>query len=138
MTETIVSPYDIFSTEENLEVSGVEVAIGQMFFTLARAGGQNMKFKKAAQAKFKPYEFAIANDALSERQAQELVVDVFVDTVLLGWRNVYGRDKVLIPYSKEAAIKLLLDLPDLFLRLQNEASTMSNFRKKGIEEVAKN
>lgn len=138
MTAPIVSPYDIFKTEENLETTGARVSIGPMTFIVARAGGSNTKFKKQAAETFKPYEFAIATDAMSEQQARELLVDVFVDTILLGWEGVYDQDKQLLPYSKDAARKLLLDLPDLFLRLQNEAQAISNFRSKGLEEVAKN
>lgn len=138
MTDHVTSAYDLFETVGSLEKTGVWIAIGPMEFLLARAGGENTEFKKAAQAKFKPFELALANDTMDEKLAQKLVIEVMCTTVLLGWRNVYDRDKNELPFTKENAIKLLTDLPALFEKLQAEAQRIGNFRNKGNETVAKN
>lgn len=140
MTDTskIISAYDQFESDRALEQDGVWVQIGTMEFQVARAGGDNDEFIKAASKKFKPFQAAIAADTMPKQLATELVLEVFVTTVLKGWRNVFGRDKVELAFSVENAMKLLTDLPNLFVQLQAEAQRVTNFRKVNLEAAAGN
>lgn len=137
MTETKrASVYDIFETETDAEVSGAWIDIGPSKFKLARAGGANENFMKTAAKRLKPFQSAI--DSLPRKAADELAQGIFVDTILLDWKDVTDREGVEIPYSREAAKKLFVDLPNLFIALQNEANKMSNFTKSNLEAAAKN
>lgn len=137
MSETM-NAYSLFESDADAETSGVWVPIADMKFKLARAGGLNDNFAKAVTKTFKPYQAAVASDTMPKELALELVINVFVDTVLLGWENVKGRDGAAIEYSKASAKKLLTELPNLFLKLQEEATKLSNFRKESLEIVAGN
>ncbi|WBF76922.1 hypothetical protein PSV3_00220 [Septimatrevirus PSV33] len=75
---------------------------------------------------------------LKNEVAESLFMGVFVDTVLRGWKNVQGEDGKEIAYSKDAAISLLSELPDVYERLQEEAKLASNFRDNALEAEAKN
>lgn len=136
--KNIISAYDQFDSDASLETEGVWTTIGTMEFKLARAGGDNDDFVKAVTKSFKPFQVAIANDTMPKEMAVDLVVDVFVDTIIKDWKNVYGRDKQAIEFSKDAAKTLLRDLPNLFIALQAEAQKISNFRKANLEAAAGN
>ena len=76
-------------------------------------------------------------DNLKKAQ-DELAIGIFVDTILQDWKGVSARDGSELPYSKENAKALLLDLPNLFGTLQAEANKMSNFTQASLELAAKN
>ncbi len=137
-TSNIISAYDQFESDRSLEQDGVWVQIGTMEFQVARAGGDNDAFIKEASKKFKPFQAAISADTMPKQLATELVLEVFISTVLKGWRNVFGRDKVELEFTAENAKKLLTDLPNLFVQLQNEAQRVTNFRKANLEAAAGN
>lgn len=135
-TKTGASVYDIFETETDAEVSGTWIDIGPSKFKLARAGGANENFLKTAAKRIKPFQSAL--ESLPKKAADEMAQGIFVDTILLDWQNVTDRSGQEIPYSRDAAKKLLQDLPNLFIALQAEANKMSNFTKSNLEAAAKN
>lgn len=72
-------------------------------------------------------------------------IDVFVESILLGWENVaeYRKDEgfprpKLMEFNNENAKFLLTDLPDLFEFLTNEASKIENFQDETDNEAVKN
>lgn len=132
----MTSIYDIYETEAAAEVSGAWIDIGPSQFKLARAGGANEAFQKTATKRLKPFQANLDN--LPKKAADELAAGIFIDTLLLDWKNVIGRDGLEIAFSKEAARKLLTELPNLFAALQNEANKMSNYTKANLEAAAKN
>ena len=77
-------------------------------------------------------------DSLPKKAADELAIGIFIDTILLDWKNVTDRTGTEIVFSKEAARKLLNDLPNLFIVLQAEANKMSNYTKASLDAAAKN
>lgn len=138
MTE-LTSPtslYDMFETNSGAEKEGVWVTIGQSRFKIARAGGSNETFMTEASRRLKPFHAALEN--LPQKTANQIAVEIFVDLLLLGWENVPDRAGNLLEFSKDAAKKLLLELPNLFLVLQAESQRMSNFTAAAIEAAAKN
>lgn len=138
MTEAVMSAYDMFESDAKAEKAGTWIGLGTMRFKIARAGGANSDFIKLASQRFKPYQAAINADTMPKEIADDLVVGIFVDTIVLDWENVYGRDKQLIPFSKEACRKLLTDLPNLFTELQQASMKVSNFQKENLEAAAGN
>lgn len=140
MTEAkkFISAYDQFESDGGLEADGVWCPIGTMSFKLARAGGENEDFVKKASKRFKPFQAAIAADAMPKQLATDLVVEVFAETILKDWRDVYDRGGELLPYTKENAVRLLTELPNLFVALQQESQKVANFRKENLEASAGN
>lgn len=133
-----LSAYAQFESDAALEAAGVWRQIGTMEFLIARAGGENEDFLKTAGKRFKPYQAALAAETMPKELARDLVIDVFVDTILKDWRGVFDRDGVELPFSKENAKRLLRDLPNLFAALQAESQKQGNFRRANVEEAAKN
>ena len=134
----IISAFDQFESDVSLEQDGVWVQVGTMGFKVARAGGDNDEFVKAVSKRFKPYQAALSADTFPKEMAHDLVVGVFVDTVIKDWKDVYGRDKQPIAFSKEAAKQLFIELPNLFMAVQAEAQKLSNFRRENLEAAAGN
>lgn len=140
MTEDkkIISAYALYASDAKAEQAGTWVPVGPFKFKLARAGGANERFQKEAAKRFKPFQAAISNDTMPKEMAEDLVIEIFVDTIVLDWADVGDRDGVAIPFSKDAARKLFRDLPNLFEDLQKEAVKAGNFRKENLEAAAGN
>ncbi|HPQ38574.1 MAG TPA: hypothetical protein PLW97_13105, partial [Synergistaceae bacterium] len=68
---------------------------------------------------------------------QSIAMTAFVETVLLEWKGV-ELDGEELSFSKENALKLFRELPDLFNDLFNQAKSTANFRAAELEEDAKN
>lgn len=113
-------------------------------FLLARASASNPKFAKGAEAIGKKFKRQLETDSLSNEVARTLNKALFLDTILLDWRNVWlptdddSGTEHLVPYSRENADKLFDLLPDLYELLEGEAKKLSNFRDAEIENDAKN
>jgi hypothetical protein len=127
---------DKFETDTELETSkGVAVEIdGIGTFTILRAHARNQKFIKAYRDKVSPYlessEAKNKKEDEADKKLEELNREIFVETVIIGLKNVDGQ---VIPYdddAKSAVKELLAVTPDLYTLLQNEAMTASNFRKR--------
>lgn len=133
------SIYDMFESDDNLEKKGIWVDYsGAGSFLVARAGGANQKFAKVLQAKTQPYKFQIDNDLMDEKVGRKLLIEAFVEAVLLDWKDVYDRSGVKMSCTKDNAVKLFTDLPDLFQDLQQQASKFANFRRQEIERTSGN
>lgn len=136
---TTTNLYDMFGTDEDFEREGIWYAFSEETkFRLARAGGANLRFAKSLEAKTRPYRRQIENESIDNELANNLLLEAFVETVLLDWQGVKDRDGNDLPYSKDNALKLLKDLPDLYLELRTEAARLSNFRTKEIEDDSGN
>ena len=123
----------IFKRNTEVEKDGVWFVIGEepheISFRMKRFGGDNNHSLRAALAKhYKPYARLIENDTLPESKGHEISVKVFVDTCLTDWKGV-EINGVQEAFSKEAAVKLLIALPELFDKLKVYASDRSNFRE---------
>lgn len=81
------------------------------------------------------------------------LIEAFVDTVMVDWENVRDfrmRDKpeafptngdgklVFIPYSRENAIFVFNELPDMFDYVVEESKKLQNFQNQANEVEAKN
>lgn len=140
-----MSLYSAFKTDKTQERQGrwfdIAAVINSDYtkpgFKMARMGQANPEFQAAIEEQSKELKQALDLDLLTDAIASPVLRRVFIDTVLLDWRNVYGEAGEVIPFSKEAATKLFEELPDLFLLLAEEARKLSNFRAKEVEEVGK-
>lgn len=131
----MTSTYSAFANNEELETQGIVVDYGPAGkFLIARAGGANRKFQRVSEKVFRPYRRQIEAKTIDPKVADKLLAQVFAQTVILGWENVTDRDGNELEFSPENAQKLLLDLPDLFASLREEAVAAANFRADEVEE----
>ncbi len=162
MTQDIFEAYE---TDRTAERQGVKVRaelLPDAVFIIARAGGANDHFAKEGEKRFRPYRQAIEKGKMESAEAIKLATELFVDTQLKGWEgiNVKKRDaegKVVmedvpqddgslkqepvfepLPFTRENALKLFKQLPELSNELQRKAQQMATFQKANIENDAKN
>ena len=134
-----MSIYRMFKTDEQHEKNGIVLDYGQGGqIRIARAGGGNARYGKLLGDRMKPYRRQIENGTLDNQVAEKIMAEVYADAVVLGWENVTGADGQPLPFSREACVQLLLDLPELFRDIQEQATKVANFRAAELEEDAKN
>ena len=130
--------YKKYKTDKKLDNEGVFVDYGGgTKFRLARMSRTNQRYQKAMTEVMEQHEIALKRKSLDEDLAEELQIKVFVETILLDWEGVNAPDGQPLEYSKDAAIKLLTDLPDLYSDLQEQASSISHFREMEDAETVK-
>lgn len=142
--------YTMFKTEEKHETQGVWLEYGRTDPTpehpegepirikIARAGGKNMSFNKALEKATRPYRKAIQTGTIALDTIENLYREVFVDHVVLDWTNVSAPIKdasgavtgfELLPYKRDNVLRVLIDLPDLYNDLKEQANSLSLFRE---------
>jgi hypothetical protein len=140
-----MSLWKAFGTDEQMEVSGVPIkpagfnADGtEATFFVARIGGQNHQFTKIRDQIMRPYSREIEAGTLDPQHMFRLNVEVFVKANLKGWQHVRDIDEQEIRFSYDNAIKLLTQLPDLYLTLAYEAGKIANYQAIATEAAEKN
>ena len=131
-------PYSVFRTDKALEKEGIVLDYGDFKIKVARAGGANAAFQKALAAKVRPYKRQLDAGTIPDDVAEKLFLDVYAESVVLGWEGVTDENGKPLPFSKENAVKLFSDLPDLFRDVQSQAASISNFRAEVTEDTIKN
>jgi hypothetical protein len=146
----MASPYKLFKANVDLETQGVIINYGdEAWFKIARSGGTNKRYLKEMGDKLKPFRRQIQTETMDEKVADQIVLEVFVDTVLLGWgsKDADGKDRPGIiddedgnplQFTRENAIRVLKDLPELFRELRGESERLANFVLQTKEADAKN
>lgn len=102
---------------------------------LARFGRTNKKWLAAFREATKDLD----TDNLSQDEDFQITVQVFCESVLLGWEHMQPEDDgVELEYSTANAIKFLSDpeWTDFFADLQQKSNARDNFKKR--EKEAKN
>lgn len=137
-----------FKTNSAKEVEGVEIEFPEAtnndktvpVFVLSRMGKANKTYAKALEAKTRPFRRQVELGTMKTEVADELFLNVFVDTILRGWRHVQDDNGAEIPFTRENAIALLTEpgMEDLYERLQTEAGLSANFRDLKLESEAGN
>lgn len=114
-------------------------------FTISRAGNANKRYKKLMMRTFAPHQRAMQLKQFPDEKAGELLMDVFIGSVLLGWQHVTNADVTgdkdkegFADYNSANAKLLFKNLPDLYDDLNAQAADASLFREGELEESAKN
>lgn len=131
-------------TDPKLEQDGIWIPNGEtddgrpIAFRVRRSGGANKAYEKGVRDAFKPHT-ALINAGIANNDALEKVlVKVFANTVLVGWENVDDAEGKAIPFSKEAALEMLTELPDLYKQLMSASGQMALFRSESLKADAGN
>lgn len=117
--------------DADLAANGVTVDLGNgESVKVARAGNAN--FNKELRKVAKKYGNAF--QSLGDEKIEQLVMEVYCRTVLLGW-NGYEKE-----YSHANAVEVMLDPANVEFRelVEKLASTNETFRKEVIDDVVKN
>lgn len=142
-----MSLHKTFKTDHNLEIEGVWLEYGHVEnadgtpdqtrpirILVARAGGANVAFQKALEKATKPHRTALRVGTMSNSSADNLYKEVFASTVLKGWINVQNAAGDFLEFSKENALAIFEELPDLYADIRDQATAISIFRETLIEE----
>jgi hypothetical protein len=138
-----MSLYRKFETNKETETSGQWFDIstdddGVVSFNLARMGGSNKEYSRAIDERISGLKLQLKLGTISNEQMEMILLDVFLDSVLLGWKNVKGRDGSLLAYNRSNAKTLLNDLPELYAVLRELATKSEYFLLSKLEADAKN
>jgi len=134
----MTSPYALFSTDTNLEQAGITLDYGSFRLSIARAGGANRKFAQVLEAKLKPHRRQIQTETLADEVAHRLIVEAYAESVILGWDGVVDTAGQPLPFTRDNAVRLMTDLPDLFRDVQEQATKAALFRRQAQEADEKN
>lgn len=139
--------YDVFETDENLETDGIWLDYGDFRVRIASAGQGNKKYVKYAEKALKPIRKAMQAGALSNERSIAIMSDIYAKTIVMDWetmqdgslvKGVEQRDGSIGPVNPEVVKQAFLDLPNLFIDIQEQANSISNFRKAELEEESGN
>lgn len=131
--------YDQFATDGDAESQGVWLDYGSAGrVRVARAGGSNVRFTRRLEAFGKKYKRQIELEILDDSVAEKELIQIYADTVILGWEDVKGRDGKDLPFSKPNVVQLLTDLPELFRDIREQSTRLALFRELEDGEAAGN
>jgi len=142
-----MSMYNIFETDEDLETTGIWIDYGDFRVKIAAAGQGNKNYVKYAEKALKPVRKVMSAGALSNERSLGIMADIYAKTIVLDWETVVdeeakkgieSRDGSIVPFNYENVRKVFHDLPNLFIDIQEQASSIANFRKAELEEEAGN
>lgn len=136
----IKSMYDLFATDESKEIEGIWLDYGPAGrIRIARAGQSNKLFQKTSERVLRPHSKAIEKKTIDPDLFDDLLKQIYVRSIILGWENVRDREGNELSFSADNVMGLLNDLPDLWVEIREQAMTASNFLEEGdTEEDSKN
>ena len=134
-----MSIYSTFGTNKELEKNGAWVEIdNHTRFLIARIGTVGCEYDKLLRVVTKPHRRAIENESISPELVTKITTETFAKTAVLNWQGVKDEEGNDIQFSKENAVKLLSDLPELADILITFARDFQNYRREQLEEDSKN
>lgn len=101
-----------------------------------RAGGSNRKFLQAFSALTKPHKRQMQRGTLDPDLSDKILIEVYLEAVILGWEGFCEANGTPIKYSKTAARELFTQVPELFQDVVNFASDAATFQQRDAEEAA--
>jgi hypothetical protein len=120
-----------YKTDKALETQGIWFNISEECgFLMRRFGGFNSTEVKKAMAKYyKPFSKMIKAGTLPADKENLVMVKTFVEASMIDWRGV-EIDGEEVDYSFDAAVKLLVELPQLAETLIEYASSYESFKEE--------
>jgi hypothetical protein len=140
-----------FATDENIEISGIEVKYGKNAdgsvptFVICRQGGSNKKYFKVLDRVTKPVRRQMDLGTLDDEESKDLMMDVFYESVMKPWSNILLSDVTgdendvgYAPYNRENVKMLFKRLPEIYNDLTQKSQTVALFRIEAQEAEVKN
>jgi hypothetical protein len=128
-----------YQTDPEKERNGIRVEIEESVFFVRRMGGNNHAWRYALASAMDKHRPEIVNGNGAEVLAvfdatERSLQDAFVATCFIGWENVPDAEHP-IEFTREAAMALLLECPDVWLQLRNTAQSIDSFRKEDVHAL---
>jgi hypothetical protein len=134
-----LSIYKKFKTSETAESEGVELDYGESGrIRIARAGGSNKAYLRAIERINRKYKRQLQLDIMDDAVVRAMMVEVYADTVVLGWEGVCGEDGQPLKFTRDNVVKVFTDLPELFKDVFEMANNIALFKTSIDEAEAKN
>jgi len=125
-----------FGTDPDIESAGIDVHLGgDLYLTLARAGGGNLRYEASMRKHFAPHKRALSAGTLDEKTATEVLKKVYSEAVIIGWRGTLQIDGDTLPYSPANALRAITEFPELWRIVQEESGKFTNFRAAEVQEM---
>ena len=122
-------------TDPDLERDGVRLAFGNgRYITIARAGGENRKYRSVMTEAYKPHKSALERGTLDDDTAAELMRGVFAKSIVLGWEGWLDKNGDEIPYTWDSCKELFKEAPEVFSIVRDEADKFSNFARQEVAD----
>lgn len=133
-------PINLFKQYEvdiKRETEGVDIDIDGAVFICKRAGGNNRPYRAAISEYADKHraDLESKDQATQLRAEDEITMGAFFDTVVLGWREILGRDDQPLEFNRENFIDLMRSCPDVWVALRARARDVENFRHEKIKEA---
>jgi len=125
-------------TDRTLEIEGVWVNLEDEDKTqllVARIG--NPTYNARIRAKMKPFTNMLKRDAMPMEQQEGIVTQVLSETILLGWKNLKYKGKV-IKFTPARAFEIMEGIPDFREMVLEISNSMEAYRLVEQEDDSKN
>lgn len=119
--------YHLFETDKELELKGIALKFGDSQFRVKRAGGANREFDTIFNEKTRAMSSKLQLAALSPEQSDAILMEVYFESVMIGWEDVTNREGDDLEFTQENFVQVMKDLPDLWKGLRTEAANMDNY-----------
>jgi hypothetical protein len=127
----------LYGTSVKLEQEGVDLHLGgDCYITVKRAGGSNRAFLEAFRRVTAPHRKAIERGALDPETDDQLGIEIFAQSVVIGWRGVVVNGEA-VTFSRENFVRVMRELPELWHVVRDEARNASNFRDGEVADAGK-
>lgn len=132
------SLYSMFGADESTSENGKWFPFGKTIeFKIRRF--KSKKSRKVRDALEAPYKRATKfGTALPEDVQTEITIQHLAEGIIADWKGVTDKNGAPVKYSKEAAIVLLTDLPELRDSIAELSLNLDNFRDEDKDEIKGN
>lgn len=127
--------FEDFAVDKDAGVWHTLENFGDLEVKLARWG--NTRFNNMFSAMTRNKQRQIARQTLDSAEQERIILEVVARTVLLGWRNM-EIDGEPVEYTWQDGFAVLDAIPELFRDIQDLSQDESFYRKKQLEDEAKN
>ncbi len=129
-----MSLYKSFKTDADREKTGVWHEVGDGVSILVARWG-NAKHVEAERLARKPYQSILRSGRdLPDEIAVKTNIEAMAKAVLLDWKGVTDAADQPLPYSVQAAVKVLTDLPDFRHMVAGMAQEATAYRSDQVED----
>ena len=123
-----------FTTDEKLEAEGKWFPLSKTAKVLVARSG-NDKYMSVLRQKMKEAQIDLSAGEEAEKLAEDVLIDVMAETLLLGWEGI-TQDGKPVPYSREQA-RTYLRLKDFRKKIAGFSDNFEAFRAKAEAEQGK-